>query len=238
MPERSRVAHRAMWCLAIVTALAALRYFLVPAPLLRVPWAERFIDGPFAEAATEVAPSLYANHRLLLLLHIGCGVAALVLGLFQFLPRLRTERPRIHRRIGATYLVAVAIGAATGFPLSFLMIEHVSPEMRPALWPTVAGFASLAVAWGIVSAVALLHARQHRWSNHRDWMIRSYALTFAAVTVRLVAPVLLLLTSDPVVVVTGSVWSWPFNLAVAEMLIRRREAVVSEPLPRAGIAAP
>ncbi|HEV2113041.1 MAG TPA: DUF2306 domain-containing protein [Terriglobales bacterium] len=63
-------------------------------------------------------------------------------------------------------------------------------------------------------------------SEHRAWMTRSYALTFSAVTVRLLSFPLLVVTRDPVIAITCTFWSWVLNLIVAERLLRRREAVV------------
>ena len=55
-------------------------------------------------------------------------------------------------------------------------------------------------------------------------MIRSYSLTFAAVTARLWAPVFFLLSSDPALLANGGIVLWPLNLVFAEWLVRRRVA--------------
>lgn len=55
-------------------------------------------------------------------------------------------------------------------------------------------------------------------------MIRSYSLTFAAVTTRLASPLTLLLTRDALLSINVSVWTWPLNLIIAEWLIRYRHA--------------
>jgi hypothetical protein len=52
-------------------------------------------------------------------------------------------------------------------------------------------------------------------------MIRSYSLSFAAATVRLVGLPILILTRHPVVAVTCTFWSWVLNLMVAESIIFR-----------------
>jgi hypothetical protein len=55
-------------------------------------------------------------------------------------------------------------------------------------------------------------------------MMRSYSLTFGAVTVRLLAAPLLFVTQNPVVGVTLTFWSFVLNLVVAEWLVRRAPA--------------
>jgi hypothetical protein len=56
-------------------------------------------------------------------------------------------------------------------------------------------------------------------------MIRSYSLTFAAVTTRMAGPLLLIATRDVVLSVQAAILIWPLNLIVAEWLIRRTRSV-------------
>jgi len=60
-------------------------------------------------------------------------------------------------------------------------------------------------------------------------MIRSYSLTFAAVTTRLISPLAPLLTHDALLSVNISIWSWTLNLLVAEWLIRRYTHQLEKP---------
>jgi hypothetical protein len=224
MHRSDRVTTIVIWSLALVVSVAAARYFLNPPPLLRppdLPWLPRGIE---ADAAANVAPHLFENHKLLFRLHIACGIAAITLGLFQFIAALRRARPAVHRCLGLAYVTAVLIGGVSGFPLSFYITDAVPASMRPSVYPAVAGFASLAVAWTTVTAIAFVRARQRNYDSHRAWMIRSYCLTFAAVTVRLAAPPLLLITGNVTLTVTGSIWTWILNAAVAEWLVRRKNA--------------
>jgi hypothetical protein len=50
------------------------------------------------------------------------------------------------------------------------------------------GFGLLAVIWIYVTGQGWLTARARRFDEHRRWMIRSFALTFAAVTLRIYMP--------------------------------------------------
>ncbi len=214
-----------VWSLAFVVAILAARYFLDPPPLLRPPVPAAIPKGPTTDAALNVAPHLYANHRELLLAHIACGIAAITLGLFQFVASLRKARPTVHRAIGSVYCAAAGVGGATGLPLSFFIIDAGADSMRPLFYPVIFGFASLSVAWPAVTAMAFLRARQRRFDEHRAWMIRSYSLTFAAVTTRMAGPLLLFATRDVVLSVQLAVLIWPLNLIVAEWLIRRTRGV-------------
>lgn len=217
------------WALAIAVAVGAARYFLNPVPLLmRAP------------------AGALARHPAWLLLHVGCGIAAIVTGLFQFIESLRASRPLLHRVTGYVYLSAVLIGGCaslrlapdtaqfvadglndnTAFELIGIERTTVGLAAGGSYAPSqfllvVMAFAALGIAWIVTSGGALLRARQRRFADHRAWMMRSYSLTFAAVTVRLIGLPLLLLTRNPVVAITLTFWSWVLNLLIAECLVRR-----------------
>ena len=219
----SSVGRITVWFTALATALLSARYFLIPPRWLTFPAAASVLKGPVGESLQNEAPYLYNNHRFVLLFHIACGIVALVLGLFQFVPSLRSSRPTLHRTMGMFYVSSVVLSGITGFPLSFMMYAAHSPAIRPLFIPTLVGLASLSIAWPLTTVMALTRAKQHRFADHRAWMIRSYALTFAAPTARLLAPVLFLLTSDIVLAINVTFVSWPLNFLVAELLIRRTE---------------
>jgi uncharacterized membrane protein len=227
----NRALRVSMWVLAFAVAIASLRYFLIPPVWLNPPVLDQvsLLTSAEAEAARSAAPYLYANHRILLLSHITGGIVAITLGLFQFARSLRESRPRLHRALGMTYVLAVVGASMVGFPLSFYSIGGAPEAMKPRFYPVVVGFASLSLAWLAITAMAYIRARQHRYDEHRAWMIRSYSLTFAAVTVRLISPVLLILSSDVVFTVNASILSWPLNLIVAELLIRRPAVRIPAP---------
>ncbi len=229
-PRLASAGVAVMWLLAIAVALVAARYFLNPVPLL-----------------VRTQTLALARHPAWLLLHIACGIAALVAGPFQFVASLRASYPALHRATGYIYLGAVLLGGCAGLRLSPDTAQFAADGlndnnvfeligMAPAAFgfaPTttyepsqfllvVLAFAALSVTWIVTSSAALVRARQRRFAAHRAWMMRSYSLTFAAVTVRLMAVPLFFVTQQPVVAVTLAFWSWIPNLMVAEWLVRRQ----------------
>lgn len=222
-----------MWFLALFVAATSLRYFLL-SPQAEDAFEVRSAAGLGKITTTRPPPVLaVASHnRPLVLLHVASGVVAMVTGLFQFVTRLRTTLPAMHRVLGRVYLGAVLIGSSGGLPLSYLALRHLPDPVRSALWPTTAAFAILALTWLFLTAMAFLRIRQRRFEEHRAWMIRSYSLTFAAVTTRLASPLTLLLTRDALLSINVSVWTWPLNLIIAEWLIRYRHGP-ERPYPRA-----
>lgn len=176
--------------------------------------------------------------QVALYLHIASGVVALAIGPLQFVRRLRRHRPRLHRVIGRAYLVAVFSSAAFA-----LVIAPFSAAGLVALF----GFSSLAGWWMVTGVHALTAARRRDFAGHQAWMIRNYALTFAAPTLRLWLALLIAIQivqasvvgneADVQAAYANAYAAVPFlcwlpNVVVAEWLIRRRG------LPSYRISAP
>ena len=109
--------------------------------------------------------------RHLLIPHTLCGVVALLAGPLQFSSRIRRRYVKFHRVLGRMYVISVFIGASTGIALA---------TGRPGL----PGTFMQAAAWIVCTTAAFLTARNHHFVQHRQWMIRSYAVTFTFVSSR------------------------------------------------------
>lgn len=118
----------------------------------------------------------YAASAGSILSHIGLGIIALVTGSLQFSRRLRQRRPKLHRRLGYVYFATVLCSGVSALIFA--------PEAHGGASNTAA-FSLLAVLWLGSTITAVNFARRGRLVEHRQWMMRSYALTFAAATLRL-----------------------------------------------------
>ncbi len=148
-------------------------------------------------------------------LHIIPGGIALILGGFQFSRPLRTRFPVWHRRLGTMYVASVALGGIGGLLLAFTAFGGSVNGL---------GFGSLAVLWLYSLAQAYRYALAKDWLNHQRWMIRNYALTLAAVTLRLELPLLQVaggMTMEQAYA-TVAWFCWIPNLIVAEWLFVER----------------
>jgi len=192
----SRVS-KALWALATFLSLGVAIYsyrFLTAHPTMGADIAANLVRRPW------------------LPIHATLAATALLVGPFQFLPRLRARFPQIHRTMGRIYVTACLLGAPAGFVLA--MGTDAGPI---AQW----GFATLAVLWFTVTAYALRLAMTGRIATHRRWMIRSFAMTFAAVTLRLYLPIppmflhMSFLEGYRVI----SWFSWTSNLLAAELFL-------------------
>lgn len=146
-----------------------------------------------------------------LVIHVAGAVTALLLGSLQFLPGLR--KVAVHRWIGRTYVLGCLVGGAAGLILAF------GSSAGPI---ASAGFGSLAVLWIAVNLLGWRAALDRRFADHRRWMIRSWALTLAAVTLRLYLPTVQILDLPFLPWYRAIAWlAWVPNLLVAELWLRR-----------------
>ena len=109
--------------------------------------------------------------RRLLIPHTLAGMFALLIGPLNFSSRIRLRHLQLHRVIGRTYAIAVFIGSFTGIALA---------AGRPGL----PGTSMQAAAWMVCTTAAVITARNRQIAQHRQWMARSYAVTFTFVSSR------------------------------------------------------
>jgi uncharacterized membrane protein len=152
-------------------------------------------------------------------LHVGFGGVALLLGGFQFVGTIRDRFTQWHRRCGVVYVISVFISSISG--LLIALFADGGPIAKT-------GFALLALFWFSTNLKAYREIRIGRVLQHRSWMIRNYALTFAAVTLRIILPLeLAVLGMNFIDAYRIVAWaSWVPNLLVAELLVYRLTATL------------
>jgi uncharacterized membrane protein len=109
--------------------------------------------------------------RHLLIPHTLSGVMALLIGPINFSSRIRQRHRQLHRILGRIYVICVFVGSFTGIALA---------AGRPGL----PGTTMQAVAWMVCTTAAFVTARNRQIAVHRQWMARSYAVTFTFVSSR------------------------------------------------------
>ena len=110
--------------------------------------------------------------RHLLIPHTLAGTFALLAGPLQFSTRFRQRHLQIHRVLGRLYALSVFAGSFTGIALAW---------GRPGL----PGTSMQAAAWMVCTTAAVIAARNLQVAVHRQWMARSYAVTFTFVSSRI-----------------------------------------------------
>ena len=153
--------------------------------------------------------------RSALIIHGAVGALALALGPFQFVEKLRRTRPQFHRVSGRIYLTCILISGVSGLWLAFY---------TPGGLPATSGFFVLAVLWLLTGSLALRAVLKRDYAAHRAWMMRSYALTFGAVTLRIYLGLGVPIAGLPFDQVYGmAAWAnWAINLLFVEWLLLSR----------------
>lgn len=202
-PSTRPPAPRASWRSRIAWAVVALLSLGVAA------YSARYLLQPPQTTAQALGNPLGIPW---LVIHVAGAVTALALGSLQFLPALRRGAGPSHRWIGRTYVVACLVGGVAGLILA--------PGSFAGPIAT-AGFGGLAVLWIAVNILGWRAAVKGRFVEHRRWMIRSWALTLAAVTLRLYLPTVMVLDLPFLPWYRAiSFLAWVPNLIAAELWLR------------------
>jgi len=161
-------------------------------------------------------PPNVADNRFLnpwIIVHAAGAATALLLGPVQFLPAVRRRWPRVHRWTGRTYVVGCLAGGASAIVLAAGVSSGAIAE---------AGFGALGVVWMHVTGQGWRTARARQWPEHRRWMIRSFAMTFSAVTLRIYMPLAGVLGFDLMRAYPAIAWlCWVPNAILAELYLRK-----------------
>lgn len=146
-------------------------------------------------------------------LHVISGMLVILVGPFQFLPKLRNWNLRLHKNLGKVYAFGIlGIGAPTGLIMAFYAEGGT---------PSTIAFLVMSVLWFVTTLMAIYKARKKDILAHKKWMMRSFALSFAAVTLRLLVPLMSYSYEfNQETIVVSTAWlSWIINLLVVEGII-------------------
>ena len=146
--------------------------------------------------------------------HISLGGIALLVGWSQFSEKFRKKNIRLHRIIGKIYVVSVLLSALCGIYIGFFATGGIIPSV---------GFISLGIIWFYTTLKAFLEIKEGRVWEHEKMMIYSYAACFAAVTLRLEMPLLVMIFKDFIIAYQVVAWlCWIPNLMVAYFMILKK----------------
>jgi len=153
--------------------------------------------------------------RIAFFTHVYASMWVLLAGFTQFSSNIQSFYPRVHRALGYVYVTNVLL--ITG-PAALIMSIYANggPTSKIA-------FGLLAIGWITFTTIALLKAKNGDFVAHRNFMIRSYALTLSALTLRAWKySITNTLDLPPMDVYRAVAWlGWVPNILIAELLIRR-----------------
>jgi uncharacterized membrane protein len=162
--------------------------------------------------------------------HVLFGAIALALGPFQFRRTILTRRRAVHRNLGKVYAVAAFLTGAAGLYMALYSFGGAVTHF---------GFGVLGALTMAATAIAYVRIRNLDVSYHREWMIRSFALIFAAVTLRLELPLLIVaFRGDFAPAYAIIAWlCWVPNILWAEWYVRHSRGRPASIVPRHSRAA-
>jgi uncharacterized membrane protein len=166
------------------------------------------------------AMARYWPRRWWLFVHVAGGAVALLSGPVQLWLGLSRHAMRMHRRLGLAYVTSVAASSIAAFYLA---------AQTSLGWVFASGITGLGVAWIVTTAMAIAAIRHGLIQQHRDWMIRSYVVTFAFVTFRSLWSVLSVagLGTQHEQLGAASWFSWAVPLLATEVVLQGRRILAA-----------
>lgn len=154
--------------------------------------------------------------RISFYIHVFSSPIVILSGLVQFSRTVLRKHKIVHRRLGMIYLIFVVfISGPSGFLIGLYANGGYVVQIS---------FVALSSLWILFTVMAYLKVRKKKYASHSQWMLRSYALTLSAVTLRLYAFLfdVFNLPFDPTeTYIIVSYLSWIPNLLFAEICIRK-----------------
>ncbi|MFL5763360.1 MAG: DUF2306 domain-containing protein [Bacteroidia bacterium] len=189
--------------------------------------------GVFLMASTIIRYTAFSDHvaflnekqdyvgithwKIAFYIHVFSSIFTLMAGFTQFSASLQKHYKKLHRFIGKLYIIDILV---INFPAALIMAWYANGFL-----PSKIAFFILDGLWFWFTLKAFLEAKKGNIRLHKEYMIRSYALTLSAVGLRTWKLILSnSFTIDPVVLYMIDAWlGFVPNLLIAEYLIRRKK---------------
>jgi hypothetical protein len=159
----------------------------------------------------------YPEYIYIFYAHVYTSIFVLLFGFIQFFSFKTITGRSIHRFSGYQYVVLLLAFAA---PSGIYMGIHANGG-----WPSKLSFVILGVLWWCATLIAMIKIRRRQFAAHRNWMVRSFALSLSAVTLRLWKVLIVYFFHLPPMDVYKIIaWlGWVPNLIIAEIIIRNQK---------------
>ncbi len=163
-----KISYYIIAVLGVSIGLYPIVYFLVP-------------DRNFGLLASKSVELLADNiWNTMFYTHIILGGIALLIGWLQFNKKLRLKNIDLHRKIGKIYILSVLLSGFTGFYIGYFATGGIIAK---------SGFMTMALAWFFTTLFGFTAIKKGNIIKHQKLMIYSYAICFAAVTLRIYLPI-------------------------------------------------
>jgi hypothetical protein len=133
-----------------------------------------FSELPLLREGTATRAHLF-DIRWLLVPHVAGAALALTTGAVQFSSRIRRWNLNFHRITGRIYVAAICVAGPAAIVMSHGTLFFTATLVQ-------------AGAWLVTAIAALLTARNRHIDQHRQWVVRSYAVTFTFILLHVLNP--------------------------------------------------
>ncbi len=179
---------------------------------------KNFMVDPMFESFMSRKDSLLHNQSLwiaMIRVHILLAVISLLTGPLGILKKIRVKSIKFHRWNGRLYVLSIILNFIPGVYVSFFATGG---------WPSTVGFLILNILWLGTTLLGYWHIKNKKIVPHSQWMIRSFFLSFANMTIYIIVAIAHHITHIPYgTSYMIAVWlCWMINLVVAEMIIRKK----------------
>jgi hypothetical protein len=146
-------------------------------------------------------------------IHITSSVLVMGGGIFQFFPKILRGYPKVHHLIGKIYIGSVLLLAA---PSGLVLAAFANGGLAAKV-----GFSLQCVVWWLTTYAAWHEVLKKQFVRHTEMMLRSYAVTIAAMSLRMESYFMVyVFETKPIETYLTVTWlSWVGNLLIVETLI-------------------
>lgn len=155
----------------------------------------------------------YPHYQIAFFSHVYSSIFVLIIGGFQFSKTIRSRFSNLHKNLGKIYIVLVL---AIASPSGLVMAYHANGGIFSKI-----SFSIQAVLWFYFTWKAYQFAKNKKWKKHQNFMLRSFALTLSAISLRLLKwGIVSTLAPPPMDTYKVVAWlGWILNLAIVEIYI-------------------
>lgn len=173
-------------------------------------------DSAFLQIKQHEVTSV-SGYLPLFYLHVYSAIFVLIAGFTQFNDTLLKRYPKVHRLIGKIYVYTVLFCAA---PSGLFIGYHANGGFSAKV-----SFILLGTLWFSFTLLGILQIYKKNRIAHQNFMLRSFALAFSAITLRLWKVILVFLFQpNPMEVYQVIAWlGWIPNILLIEWYIQSKK---------------
>jgi Predicted membrane protein (DUF2306) len=210
MPKPSSILLRQSFPAILFIALNFFWYLMLR---IILPYTSGETDIDFLQTKQHIIH--LSHYRWAFYLHIFSSLWLLGSGLTQFSSFLLKRYPSVHRWIGKVYIGIILFVSG---PAALIMAYYANGDLIGQI-----SFMTLSILWWWVTFRGYQAIRNEQIKAHGEWMIRSYALTFSAITLRIMQFYFATFTTidSELAYQIIAFPSWILNILIAEWIIRK-----------------